>query len=216
MFLQCLEPTDVVYQGHFGEFSLTKGDRLGVVIYRAGLGVAASCWAIGTVLLLLFGPQTWVLQSLTGLFWGFSLGLGVSLATIHIYLVPLHRALQVLWGLGCLGAVWVMFQTGEPLTLAVYNHSLNLVAVGWIFVALTGLLFKEAFCFNRFEAKFLTAMLPLLLLGHWLNVLAIPVEQGLLGAIALLLLVFAARKFWQEVPQDIGDKSVFIHLHGAH
>lgn len=216
MFLQCLEPTDDIYQGHFGPFSITKGDRLGVVIYRVGLGLAASCFAVGTFLLLVWGPEPGVLRSLTPLFGGFSLGLGVSLATIHIYMVVLHRALQLFWGVGCLGALWVVGQSTDPLAIATYNHSLNLVAIGWIFVALTGLCFKEAFCFNRFEAKFLTGLLPLLLLGHWLRLLPILVEQGLLGAVAALFLVFAGRKFWQAIPDDIGDKSVFVHLHQAH
>ncbi|NEO87960.1 MAG: DUF2301 domain-containing membrane protein [Spirulina sp. SIO3F2] len=216
MFLQCLEPTNDIYQGHFGPFSITKSDRLGVVIYRAGLGLAASCFGLGALLLLAWGPQLWVLQNLTPLFWGFSLGLGVSLATIHIYMVVLHRALQVFWGIGCLGAAWVAWQTTEPLAVAVYGHALNLVAIGWIFVALTGLCFKEAFCFNRFEAKFLTGLFPLLLLGHWLHVLPIFFEQILLGTVAILLLIFAGRKFWQAVPDDIGDKSVFTHLHQAH
>ena len=34
-------PVPEVYQGQFGEFTMTSGDRLGVIIYRSGLMVAA-------------------------------------------------------------------------------------------------------------------------------------------------------------------------------
>jgi uncharacterized integral membrane protein len=45
-----LEP--VVYQGQFGEFTLTGSDRTGVIIYRAGLMVAALSFALGSWLVL--------------------------------------------------------------------------------------------------------------------------------------------------------------------
>jgi hypothetical protein len=35
-------------------------------------------------------------------------------------------------------------------------------------------------------------------------------EKGLLGTWCVLIAVFAARKYTQEVKDDIGDKSVFI------
>ena len=43
----------IVYQGQFGEFTITQSDRTGVIIYRAGLMVAALSFAIGTALVLL-------------------------------------------------------------------------------------------------------------------------------------------------------------------
>ena len=75
--------------------------------------------------------------------------------TIHIYMIALHRALQIFWAIGCGAAVWLSLSDSTPLALAVYNHPLNLMGVGWVFVALTGLFFKEAVCFNRGETKLL-------------------------------------------------------------
>ncbi|HEY9707036.1 MAG TPA: DUF2301 domain-containing membrane protein, partial [Oculatellaceae cyanobacterium] len=72
--------------------------------------------------------------------------------------------------------------------------------------------FKEAFCFNRFETKFLTPLLPILLLGHLAGVLPTSWEQVLLGLWAVLFAVFALRKAVQQIPADIGDKSVFAYL----
>jgi uncharacterized integral membrane protein len=138
--------------------------------------------------------------------------LGVSLLTIHIYMVVLHRALQGAWLVGCLASGAIALLTPEPLLLYLYEHPLTLLGVGFVFVALTGIFFKEAFCFDRLETKLLTPLVPLLLLGHLVGILPVAVEQGLLAAWALLFLVFALRKTVQEIPADIGDKSVFDHL----
>ncbi len=216
MFLQSLEETGEIYQGHFGDFQVTKQDRIGVVVYRGALMFAALAFSVGTLLILIWGPQTLVLNSLTGLFFGFCVAMGVSLATIHIYMVSLHRTLQLFWAVGTGAALWIGVRSAEPLAAALYNHPLNLMAVGWIFVALTGLFFKEAFCFNRLETKFLTFIVPMLLLGHWLQFLPLAVEQYLLGTWAILFLIFALRKVVQPIPPDIGDKSVFTYLKQNH
>lgn len=199
-----------VYQGQFGEFTITQSDRQGVIIYRAGLMVAALSFAIGSTLVLLNYPN--YLFALTWLFACFCVGLGVSLFTIHIYLGVLHRALQIFWAIGTLAAIAIALSSSEPLAVAVYNHRTALFGVGFIFAALTGIYFKEAFCFNRFETKFLTPLVPILLLGHLIGDLPIQAEQVLLGIWAILFVVFAIRKAVQQIPPDIGDKSVFAYL----
>jgi uncharacterized integral membrane protein len=86
------------------------------------------------------------------------------------------------------------------------------LGVGFTFAALTGIYFKEAFCFNRLETKVLTPLVPVLLLGHLSGVLPLAWEQVLLGIWAVLFIVFALRKVVQAIPPDIGDKSVFAYL----
>ena len=200
-----------VYQGQFGEFTITQSDRTGVIIYRAGLMVAALSFAIGSALILLNNNPT-VVTLLTPLYACFSLALGVSLFTIHIYMASLHRALQVFWAIGSITSVILAITSSEPLALAVYNQPITLFGVGFIFVALTGIYFKEAFCFNRLETKVLTPIVPLLLLGHLVGILPTQGESILLGTWAILFLVFALRKTVQAIPADIGDKSVFTYL----
>jgi uncharacterized integral membrane protein len=212
MVTSSTESEPIVYQGQFGEFTINRDDRVGVIIYRSGLGVAAASFVAGSGLLLFLGGTPTVLQILTPLFWLFSGGLAVSLLAIHIYLIPLHRLLQVFLLTGTLTAVILAWQTPEPLALAVYNHPIMLFGVGFTFAALTGIYFKEAFCFNRFETKLLTPLVPILLLGHLAGVLPVGVERGLLAAWNLLFAVFAARKTMQPIPPDIGDKSVFVYL----
>ncbi|MBD2726836.1 DUF2301 domain-containing membrane protein [Nostoc sp. FACHB-892] len=210
MTTQTLPPPEV-YQGQFGEFTITQSDRTGVIIYRAGLMVAALSFAIGSALVLLNNNPT-IFTTLTLLYTCFSLALGVSLFTIHIYMASLHRILQIFWAIGSIASVILAISSSEPLALTVYNQPVTLFGVGFIFVALTGIYFKEAFCFNRLETKILTLIVPLLLLGHLVGILPTQAESVLLGIWATLFLVFALRKTVQAIPADIGDKSVFTYL----
>ncbi|NEN99405.1 MAG: DUF2301 domain-containing membrane protein [Moorea sp. SIO3I7] len=208
-----LQPSEpVVYQGQFGEFTITESDRIGVVIYRAGLVVAALSFAIASNLILLRGASPSILNVLTPLYGLFCLALGVSLVTIHIYLAPLHRLLQIFWGIGCIASIALAFSSNEPLALYIYNHPISLFGIGFTFAALTGIYFKEAFCFNRLETKFLTPLVPMLLLGHIVGFWSTDWEMILLGLWAVLFMVFALRKVLQPIPDDIGDKSVFEYL----
>jgi len=207
-----MEITSEVYQGQFGEFSITKSDRISVIIYRSALAIAALCFSVGALLVLLQPNNPEIVNWLTWLYIGFSVGLGVALWTIHIYMELLHRVLQSFWVVGAIAAVGVALYFPEPFAIAIYDHPIALLGVGFSFAALTGIFFKETFCFNRFETKFLVPLLPVLILGHLVNILPIAIERGLLGAWAVLFLIFAFRKATQEIPSDIGDKSVFAYL----
>lgn len=212
---QAYSPTDFpVYQGQFGEFTITEGDRQGVKIYRAGLAIAALSFGIAVAIVLGLSPLSSTgLHGLTVLYGLFSLGLGISLWTIHIYMRPLHQALQAFWAIGSVSAAVLAIASPDPLALTVYDHPASLWGIGFTFAALTGIFFKEAFCFDRLETKLLTPLVPLLLLGHLFSVLPLGWAQALLGLWAVLFLIFAARKCVQPIPPDIGDKSVFDYLH---
>ena len=202
------EPTS--YKGEFGEFTIDKNDRIGVIIYRSGLVLAALSFAIASN--LFFGQGESTLPWITPLFALFSLGLGVSLLTIHIYMVALHRLLQAFWVIGSISAIATTLQTEQPLALYVYNHPTTLFGIGFTFAALTGIYFKEAFCFNRLETKVLTPLVPFLLLGHLTGLLPLNIEQALLALWTIGFTVFAGRKMVQAIDPDIGDKSVFKYL----
>ena len=202
------EPT--TYEGQFGEFTIDKSDRLEVIIYRGGLVLAALSFAIATNLIV--SQVETALPWITPLFALFSLGLGISLWTIHIYMVALHRILQVFWAIGSISAIAISLKADEPLALYVYNHPVTLLGIGFTFAALTGIYFKEAFCFNRLETKVLTPVVPFLLLGHLSGLLPFAVEEVLLAIWTIGFTVFAGRKMVQEIDPDIGDKSVFAYL----
>lgn len=198
------------YQGQFGEYTVTKQDRLEVIIYRTGLVVAAASFAIASNLFFAQGKAA--LPAITPLFGIFSVSLGVSLYFIHIYMKALHRVLQAFWLVGTVATVAIYLQSSEPLAQYIYNHPLTLFGTGFTFAALTGIFFKEAFCFNRLETKILAPIVPLLLLGHMTGIIPVSMEQALLGIWSIGFSVFAIRKMTQEIDPDIGDKSVFAYL----
>lgn len=200
----------VEYQGQFGPFTITPDDRQEVRLYRAGLAGSALCFAIAVGLLQ--WPRPWTATAITLLYGGFWLGLGISLWKIHIYLKPLHLALQGFWLVGGLTSLGFGLLLADPLALAVVNQPALLWGIGFSFAALTGIFFKEAFCFDRLETKLLTPLVPLVLLGHLTGTLPRDWAVPLLQLWAGLYLVFALRKLCQAIDPDIGDKSVFDEL----
>lgn len=205
-------PQPEIYQGQFGAYHITDADLRGVRLYRAGLTVAAVAFAVGTGLALRFWDMPAIVQSLSLCYTLFWLGLGLSLATIHIYLVPLHRLLQGFWLIGGIASLALAHGIDGPFAETVVTQPQSLWGVGFTFAALTGIFFKEAFCFNRLETKLLTPLVPLVLLGHLFGFLGGAPAQVLLGLWAALFLVFALRKLAQPLVPDIGDKSVFEYL----
>jgi len=183
-----------VYQGQYSTFSITEGDRLEVIIYRLGLWLAGLSFIAGSGLILWQGATSTVINLLTPLFALFALGLGISLMTIHIYLKVLHRVIKIFWLIGVISAVIFAQQSSQPLALFVYEHPFSLLGIGFTFASLTGIFVKEAFCFNRLETKFLTFIVPFLLLGHLSGLLPINGEKILLIMWAIGFLIFIVRK----------------------
>lgn len=204
-----------IYQGQFGEFTITQSDRQSVIIYRTGLMIAALCFALGSSLVLI-SPQPAVIQAITPIYTCFSLALGVSLLTIHIYMKFLHQILQIFWIIGSISALIFAHSDSQSFAITVYNQPLTILGIGFTFAALTGIYFKEGFCFNRLETKILTPIVPILLLGHLTRILSTQTEQILLATWTICFLIFAVRKIIQPIPPDIGDKSVFDYLKKQH
>ena len=202
----------MVYQGEFGPFTIDESDRQEVIQYRAGLAVAAFSFALGTIGVLWKGDADGVVQSISVLYTIFWLSLGWSLLKIHIYLRPLHRMLQGFWLIGGMASLAIAHFSPEPFALTVFQNPATIWGIGFTFAALTGIYFKEAFCFNRFETKVLTPIVPFLLLGHLFQFLPVEWETLLLAFWALNFAIFALRKAIQPIPPDIGDKSVFEYL----
>jgi uncharacterized integral membrane protein len=207
--------SEKIYSGQFGSFTITEDDRQGVITYRSSLLVAAICFCLGAVMAVLPDQNPLLINLLTWLYLGFAIALGIALGKIHIYLKILHRTLQVFWLIGCGSALIfaaIAAQNHLPFALYIYQNPLTILGIGFTFAALTGIFFKEAFCFDRLETKLLVAIVPIFLLGHLFGILAITLEKSLLVAWAVLFMIFAGRKFLQDIPSDIGDKSVFEHL----
>jgi len=210
MTTQQFEP--IVHQGKFGEFTINQSDRLGIIIYRMGLVISALSFIMGSILFLWQGATHFVLEILTYLFAIFSLGLAVSLLTIRIYFIFLHRLLQIFWLMGTVSATIVIWQTPMPFALLIYEDSLVLFATCFSFATLTGIYLKETFCYQQFETILLTILVPALFVGHVNGLFSLSLERSLLIVWTILSLIFIMRKVVQPLAPDIGDKSVFTYL----
>ena len=199
---------DPVFEGVYGPYSITATDRREVLGYRLALFTAALAQAA----LLLQWQQlggTWIWPWLLPL----AAGVGLALHWIHIYLRPLHRALQLFWLLGCIGFGGLLISAGpQGMATALTNNGRWIWAVGPFFAALAGIGFKEFFCFRRPEAIGVTLLLPIALLGRLSGLLSTEVTATLLAIEAALLLVLTLRKFPMDAAADVGDKSVFAYL----
>jgi uncharacterized integral membrane protein len=197
-----------VIQGVYGPFRISDRDRREVLAYRLSLLTAAIAQA--SLLLqwrLLGGERLWP--------WLLPLaaGIGLALRWIHIYLRPLHRALQLFWLLGCLGLGLLAWRVGPgAMAAALAADGRWIWAVGPLFAALAGIGFKEFFCFRRPEAIGVTLLLPVALLGQLSGLLPAVLVGWLLALEAALLLLLCLRKFPMAAAADVGDKSVFAFL----
>ena len=205
-----MSSADPTFDGAYGSYTITAADRDEVRRYRIALLVAGLAMSLGLL-------HWWQIGGSWAWIWVVPLAaaLGLALQWIHIYLRPLHRALQLFWLLGCLGWAGLLLIAGPAETLSTLREQpLWILAIGPLFAALAGIGFKEFFCFQRPEAIGLTLLLPAALLGHLLGLINAPVCLALLESAALLLVLLALRKFGMEAAADVGDKSVFAYLDG--
>ncbi|CAI5478684.1 unnamed protein product [Closterium sp. Yama58-4] len=174
------------FLGVYGPWKIEDSDRTEVFLYRAGL-VTASL--------------------------SFLLAASSAFLPPDSPLLPLFLpALDPLFALGVagLGTGGYAGREGVGVVEYVVGHGGGVWAVGPLFAALTGLVFKEGLCYGKLEAALLVFVIPTLLLGHLSGLMDVTVEKGLLAVWMALFAVFAARKFTQPIKDDIGDKSVFI------
>eukprot|EP00887_Chlorella_sp_A99_P004158 scaffold23.g4158.t1 len=200
------------FQGVYGTWEITDADVAEVVAYRAGLTVAASAFAAGTLgaLLPADAPLAAALAARgDALAAAGAAGLGLSLALIHIYVDPLKKALQALAAAGAAGGAYLALTQPEPLPAYVAAHPGAVWLVGPLFAALTGVAVKEGICYGKPEAFALALLTPALLLGHLAGALGGDAERVLAAGVAGLLALFAGRKYTQPYKDDIGDGSVF-------
>ncbi|MAR52759.1 MAG: hypothetical protein CMK50_06345 [Propionibacteriaceae bacterium] len=201
----CPEP---FFEGVYGSYRITLQDQREVQLYRICLLICGLSFSAGLGQWVFIGPEfviIWVLP--------LAVSLGLALRWIHIYLRPLHQALQLFWAAGCLGWLLLAYQAGPSEVFnTLGNQPLWILAIGPIFAALAGIGFKEFFCFRRPEAIGLTLLLPIALLGHLTGLLAGSTSISMLAIASILLVFLALRKFGMEASADVGDKSVFAYL----
>ena len=194
--------------GIYGVYTITIKDQEEVKLYRFSLLFSSLAFFIGLAQWIFLGPSlVWI--------WlvGMALGIGTSLKWIHIYLRPLHNMLKIFWGIGFLSIMAALIIVGpKNLITTLSTNTIWLIPIGPLFAALTGLGFKEFFCFRRPEAIGVTLLIPIALLGHLTQSISGETVMTILIISSLFYLVLALRKFGMDASSDIGDKSIFEYL----
>ena len=196
------------YKGVYGDFVVTSTDKKEVLFYRLSILFCGLFFSIGIADWFVNGSHRiwiWLL--------GMAISIGLSLKWIHIYLKPLHQTLTIFWVIGCIGFTILASHFG--LTHIIYGLRENpkfLLLIGPLFASLTGIGFKEFFCFRRIEAIGITIFIPMALIGYLTELVNNSFNFAILIVSSLLLLIMGIRKFNLPPEADIGDKSVFDFL----
>ena len=195
-------------KGFYGDFIVTSSDKKEVLFYRLSILFCGLFFFIGITQWVNNGSQQiwiWLL--------GMSLSMGLSLKWIHIYLRPLHQTLIIFWLIGCIGFGVIAYLFG--ITNIIYSIRGNpklILLIGPLFAALTGIGFKEFFCFRRIEAIGITIFIPIALIGYLTELANERFTFAMLVVSSLLLILMGIRKFNLPAEADVGDKSVFNFL----
>lgn len=230
------------FEGVYGPWTLTETDVLEVRAYRASLCVSAAAFAacvLGSGGLAggfdaagSSSPPPLPAPVVDALAATSAAALGAALTLVHVYVTPLKRLLQVLWAVGCAGAVAVAAGHGvlsedastsevalsasSSIAAAVASDPGSIWLVGPAAAAATGLAFKEGICFGKLEAALLFLAIPSLCLFHLFapavgvpEAFIVPLERLGSVMVSTFALVFAFSKLSQPEAEDIGDKSVF-------
>ena len=195
-------------KGAYGDFIVTSDDKKEVLFYRLSILFCGLFFSIGIAQWFTNGSdQTWICLL------GMSISMGLSLKWIHIYLRPLHQTLTIFWVFGCIGFLILSYHFG--VTNLIYGLKQNpklILLIGPFFASLTGIGFKEFFCFRRIEAIGITIFIPIALIGYLTELANESYTFAMLMVSSLLLLILGIRKFNLPAEADIGDKSVFDFL----
>ncbi|XP_073274249.1 uncharacterized protein [Primulina huaijiensis] len=153
-------PSDILYQGAYGPWTVESSDIQEVILYRTGLVTAATSFVIASSTAFFHDPGTvhdLISRNLDLFYCLGGCGLGISLYLIHIYVKEIKQALQALWLIGALGSVATYVFLAQPSGTALVQYVVENPAAVWfvgpLFAALTGLVFKEGLCYGKLEAE---------------------------------------------------------------
>ena len=192
--------------------TLTRKDRITVVLYRAG--IVMSTIIISSLAFLLRTASSNSGRTLSSpladiLAYVLYASVGMSVFFIHLYVGKFKRFLLNLYviGLGCLAVLLYLGKGSVSTALVITSYSpLLLLPLSGCLGFVTA---KEAFCFQFVEGYLLAVIMPaylLLVSGGFLTYAG--ASYGLV-LVAVMLVIFTLRKITMPIAYDIGDKSVY-------
>lgn len=166
-------------------------DYLTVILYRLGMVIS------GLGLILLSIDLIGIYEFNQYPLWLLALGGLLQASSLHIYDKVIRWLLaNATW----LGLLVILIDGGN-------DGWLQNFGLGCLFVTLSGLAYKESFCFRIPGLK----LVPVALVFSWFSlVLELPLYAGsMLFPAAILYCFMAIRKSWMPLYYDIGDKKAY-------
>ncbi len=196
---------------------LTRGDKLSVIIYRAGIALTTLLLCLGAYLFMRnYGSGEWERLADSPPGYGVTVyvillyvSVGMSVFSIHLYVGRFKRYLKRLYYLSLVALIVLLLRgRGDlgPVVFAAPEGPLFLLPLSGCIGFITA---KEAFCFRLNEGYLLALLMPLYLISLSLRV--VTPGGAALGLVLLagLMAVFALRKVPMPMHYDIGDKSAY-------
>ncbi len=192
--------------------SLTREDKISVVLYRTGIVI--STILISIIAYMLFNASHYQADAAISIKANIILillyvSVGASVFFIHLYISKFHRFLKKLYYISVISLI-ILFVIGKG---DVYWVLVNKAYSPLFLIPLSGCLgfitAKEAFCFKLMEGYLLALIMPLYLLLLSTGAMTIKSVSYWIFFIAAMLILFTVRKVFMPIHYDIGDKSAY-------
>ncbi|MBI5749009.1 MAG: hypothetical protein HZA00_07770 [Nitrospinae bacterium] len=192
--------------------SLTREDKISVVLYRTG--IAISTILISIIAYMLFNASHYQADAAISIKANIMLillyaSVGASVFFIHLYVSKFHQFLKKLYYLSLISLI-ILFVIGKG---DIYWVLVNKAYSPLLLIPLSGCLgfitAKEAFCFKLMEGYLLALIMPLYLFLLSTGAMTTKAALYWLFFIAAMLILFTARKVFMPIHYDIGDKSAY-------
>ncbi|MDA8170444.1 MAG: DUF2301 domain-containing membrane protein [Nitrospiraceae bacterium] len=190
---------------------LTRADRITVLLYRAGVALAAVTLSALAAFLALHGPLD---ARTSSLYFDFFLAalyfsVGLSVFFIHLYIGIFKEYLKRLYYLALVTLALVVMKGNGDAASYVSGAHLALLFLLPAAGCMAFICAKEAFCFRLVEGYLLAIIMPLYLIALGAGALGEGAAAPGLVLIAALFDLFAFRKVLMPIHVDIGDKSAY-------
>jgi len=192
--------------------SLTREDKITVVLYR--VGIVLSAIIVSALAFLLMTASSISGTTRTGwvedfLVYALYASVGMSVFFIHLYVGTFKRYLKNLYFIGLGGLAALLFIGTGSLSAALVHSPASALLLLPLSGCLGFVTAKEAFCFQLFEGYLLAMIMPLYLLLVSGGILGDRGASYGLALIAVMLVIFTLRKVVMPIAWDIGDKSAY-------
>ncbi|GBE01630.1 hypothetical protein BMS3Abin08_01063 [bacterium BMS3Abin08] len=201
----------VIYQ------QLTAGDRISVILYRAGIVSVTLLLILGGIFFFKHNEvNNWnafsALADVRGMLWyaiALYASVGLSAFTIHLYVKKFRLFIRWSYVFSAVALIVLFIIKGAEAGKYLFFNEVGGLSLLPLSICTGFIAAKEAFCFRLNEGYIIAILLPVTSAVLVLQVLDPGSTGVLLSAVALLMLLFAIRKVPQPLAYDIGDKSVY-------